>query len=51
VFGYKPKPNFSVEDEQQIQQPPTVDFGAPATQPQQVPQPQAPTPQPAPAGG
>ena len=47
VFGYKPKPNFSVEDEQQIQQPPTVDFSAPATQPQ----PQAPTQQPAPAGG
>jgi LemA protein len=46
VFGYKPKPNFSVEDEQQIQQPPTVDFGQPAAQPQP-----APTQQPAPAGG
>ena len=47
VFGYKPKPNFSVEDEQQIQQPPTVDFGAPAAQPQPAPTQQ----QPAPAGG
>ena len=47
VFGYKPKPNFSVEDEQQIQQPPTVDFGTPAAQPQPAP----PQPQPAPAGG
>lgn len=27
VFGYKPKPNFSVENEAQIQQAPTVDFG------------------------
>jgi LemA protein len=47
VFGYKPKPNFSVEDEQQIQQPPTVDFGTPAAQPQPAPT----QPQPAPAGG
>ena len=47
VFGYKPKPNFSVEDEQQIQRPPTVDFGTPAAQPQPAP----PQPQPAPAGG
>jgi LemA protein len=39
VFGYKPKPNFTVENEAQIQQPPSVDFGAPA----------APAPQPAPA--
>ncbi|GAB3335642.1 LemA family protein [Marilutibacter aestuarii] len=27
VFGYKPKPNFSVEDEAAIQQAPEVDFG------------------------
>jgi len=47
LFGYKPKPNFSVEDEQQIQRPPTVDFGTPAAQPQPAP----PQPQPAPAGG
>ncbi|MEZ5741915.1 MAG: LemA family protein [Burkholderiaceae bacterium] len=26
VFGYKPKPQFTVEDEQAIQTPPTVDF-------------------------
>jgi LemA protein len=47
VFGYTPKPNFSVEDEQRIQQPPTVDFGQPAAQPQPAPAQQ----QPAPAGG
>ncbi len=41
VFGYKPKPNFTVEDEARIQNAPTVDFGAPV--------PSAPTPaQPAP---
>jgi LemA protein len=50
VFGYKPKPNFSVENEQQIQQPPTVDFGQPAAQSPPAAQPQAPA-QPAPAGG
>ncbi len=31
VFGHKPKPNFTVENEAQIQQPPTVDFATPAT--------------------
>ena len=46
LFGYKPKPNFSVENEQRIQRPPTVDFGAPAAQPQPPP-----ARQPAPAGG
>jgi LemA protein len=30
VFGYKTKPNFTVENEQAIQRPPTVDFGKPA---------------------
>ncbi|HEX4243607.1 MAG TPA: LemA family protein [Steroidobacteraceae bacterium] len=30
IFGYKPKPNFAVENEAQISKPPTVDFGAPA---------------------
>ena len=45
MFGYKAKPNFSVENEQQIQEPPKVDFGQPA-QPQ--PQPQQ---QPAPVAG
>ena len=44
VFGYKPKPNFAVENEAQIQNAPTVDFNAPAAQPQQAPQQQ---PQPA----
>lgn len=41
MFGYKPKPNFTVENEAQIQNAPSVDFGAPAQQQQQ--------PQPAPA--
>ena len=45
LFGYKAKPNFTVENEAQIQQAPSVDFGAPApTQP-------APQPAPAPANG
>ena len=30
VFGHKTKPNFTVENEAQIQQAPSVDFGAPA---------------------
>jgi LemA protein len=30
MFGYKVKPNFSVENEAQIAKPPTVDFAAPA---------------------
>jgi LemA protein len=29
VFGYKPKANFSVQNEAQISTPPTVDFGTP----------------------
>ena len=29
MFGYKQKPNFSVENEAAISKPPTVDFGAP----------------------
>jgi LemA protein len=33
VFGYKVRPNFSVENEAAIAKPPTVDFGVPATQP------------------
>lgn len=48
MFGYKAKPNFSVENEQQIQQAPQVDFGQPAAQPA-PPQPPA-QQQPAPAG-
>jgi LemA protein len=32
LFGYETKPTFSVEDEQAISQPPTVDFSNPATE-------------------
>ena len=51
MFGYKTKPNFTVENVQQIQQAPTVDFGQPAPPapaPQQQPAPAQPQPQPAP---
>jgi LemA protein len=27
MFGFKPKPQFTVEDEKAIAKPPTVDFG------------------------
>ncbi|MBW8824194.1 MAG: LemA family protein [Xanthomonadales bacterium] len=38
MFGYKVKPNFTVENEQQIQNAPTVDFGgAPASSSQPAP--------------
>jgi len=30
MFGYKVKPSFTVENEQQISRPPTVDFAAPS---------------------
>ena len=30
VFGYQPKPNFSVQNEAQISQPPKVDFSTPS---------------------
>ncbi|MCL1634468.1 LemA family protein [Luteimonas sp. SX5] len=40
MFGYKPKPNFTVENERAIQEAPAVDFG----QPQQPAQPQQPQP-------
>ena len=33
MFGYKPKPNFTVENEQQIQEAPKVDFGQPPAAP------------------
>jgi LemA protein len=46
LFGHEQKPNFTVENEREIQDAPAVDFGAPA-----APPPQAPQPQPAPAGG
>lgn len=48
VFGYKPRPNFTVENEAQIQEAPKVDFGAPSQQ--QQPQ-QPPQQQPAPSNG
>jgi len=41
LFGYQAKPNFSVEDEARISQPPAVDFGTRQAPPQ--------NPQPAPA--
>ena len=43
VFGHKAKPNFTVDNVQQIQEPPQVDFGQPATPPAQQ--------QPAPVNG
>ena len=30
MFGYKPKPNFSVENEAAISKPPSVEFGSPS---------------------
>jgi LemA protein len=42
IFGYKVKPNFTVENEAAIAKPPTVDFTTPAP---------APAPEPAPATG
>ena len=42
MFGYKPRPNFTVENEAQIQQAPQVDFGQPASPPQPAQQPPAP---------
>jgi LemA protein len=39
LFGFKTKPNFTVENEKAIAAPPTVDFGTPAA------------PAPAPSGG
>jgi len=33
MFGYKPKPNFTVENEAAISKPPSVDFSAPASKP------------------
>lgn len=49
IFGYKEKPNFTVENEAQIQQAPQVDFGTAPPAPA-APQPSAPpASQPAPA--
>ena len=50
MFGHKQKPNFTVDNEAQIQEAPSVDFGTPpAPAPASQPEPQSP-PQPAPAG-
>ena len=50
VFGYKEKPNFTVENEAQISEAPAVDFGTPApAAPATTPAPAAPAPPPAPA--
>ena len=46
IFGYKPKPNFAVENEAVISKPPTVDFASPAPPKAQA---QAPASAPAPA--
>jgi LemA protein len=46
IFGYKPKPNFAVENEAAISKPPSVDFAAPA--PGSAPPPNS-APAPAPA--
>jgi LemA protein len=34
AFGYKPKPNFTVENEKEIASPPKVDFGSSLAKPQ-----------------
>lgn len=56
MFGYKEKPNFTVENEAQISEAPQVDFGTPPPAAPQAPapapapsQPPAPAPAPAPA--
>jgi LemA protein len=53
LFGYKIKPTFTVENEQAIAAPPTVDFDTPAPEPAPAVAPEAaPTPAPAaPASG
>ncbi len=48
IFGYKIKPNFTVENEATIAKPPTVDFGAAGAPPPATP-PAATTPPTAPA--
>jgi LemA protein len=52
LFGYKEKPNFTVENERAIQEAPQVDFGQPAAPaPTPTPPPAAaPAPQPPPPG-
>ncbi|UNK58136.1 LemA family protein [Pseudoxanthomonas daejeonensis] len=47
IFGHREKPNFSVENEAQIQRAPSVDFGPPSPAAPSAPQP---PPPPAPGG-
>ncbi len=49
LFGYKVKPNFTVENEAEIAKPPTVDFGAPRSAQPAPGASSAPVPVPAPA--
>ena len=49
MFGYKTKPNFSVENEAAISKPPAVDFSAPSAPPAQTTPPPVPA-SPAPSG-
>ncbi len=51
MFGHHQKPNFTVENEAQIQDAPSVDFGAPAPQPAPPQQPPAQPSQPPAQGG
>ena len=48
MFGYKEKPNFTVENEAQISEAPAVDFGTPAPAVPAPTPPAAPAPPPAP---
>jgi LemA protein len=52
VFGYKEKPQFTVEDEKAISAPPKVNFGTPASAPAQAQEQAKPpvAPEPKPAG-
>jgi len=43
MFGYKVKPNFTVEDEAAISRPPTVDFNTAPAQPADAPAPEQPS--------
>ena len=48
VFGYRPKANFTVENEAAIAKPPTVDFGKPGAAGNQAPAPAGGQPGPSP---
>ncbi len=49
MFGYKPKPNFTVENEAAISKPPSVDFAPAASPPAAAPSSPAAAPSPPPA--